>query len=229
MEASPAYLTWSDKVAPRIRGAFAEGAVKLVVILRDPTARAYSHYWHRVRLGHEPLAFREAIAQEEVRLRTHWAAISTTGNGRYGYVRAGCYASRLRPFFAEFNRRDVHVLIDDDLRPDRFDASMARLAGFLGIDAEVRLRPARRNTPAAPRHAAVNTLYWRAKETVLARAYRRLVPRRLRRAAADAVFRPAPYPPMDADVERELRMRFADEVGACQHLIGRDLSAWLPR
>ena len=36
-------------------------SVKLIVILRNPIDRAYSHYRHIVRLGHEPLKFEDAL------------------------------------------------------------------------------------------------------------------------------------------------------------------------
>ena len=45
-------------------------APKLVVILRDPVLRAWSHYRFSVRWGPEKLAFWDAIEKEESRLAT---------------------------------------------------------------------------------------------------------------------------------------------------------------
>src|SRR5690242_4033623 len=44
--------------------------VKLIVLLRNPVERAYSHYHHAVDLGYEHLPFEEAIRREEERLGT---------------------------------------------------------------------------------------------------------------------------------------------------------------
>ena len=64
-EATPEYIFHPHAVA-RIKADLPE--VKLIVLLRNPVERAYSQYWHEVRLGYEPLSFEEAIAREPERL-----------------------------------------------------------------------------------------------------------------------------------------------------------------
>ena len=228
IEASPAYLTWSDKVAGRIRQSYERHAVKLVVILRDAVARAHSHYWHRVRQGHEPLSFPDALAQEESRLSEHWEQLSRDGNGKFGYFRAGCYATRLAPFVEHFDREDLHVLLQEDLAQDRFAQTMAQLLGFLQIDSTVRLETARMNAPDRPRSATAAEAHRRLKQTFLRSVYLGLVPVPVRRVIRNTLFAPATYPPIDPGLARDLRERYAAEVSACATLIGRDLSQWLP-
>ena len=63
-EATPHYLYWSEKVAPRIKEAYAERLVKFVASFRDPVSRAYSWYWNMVREGREDLEFEEALRVE---------------------------------------------------------------------------------------------------------------------------------------------------------------------
>ena len=228
MEASPAYLTWSDKVARRIRESYENRPVSLVAILRDPTTRAYSHYCHRVRLGHEPLSFADAIAQEDTRLRANWEELSRAGNGKYGYVRAGCYATRLRPFLEQFDRSRFFFLLHEDLQPEHFQGAITRLLGFLHVDDAVRLQPARLNAPTVARHQGLARAYWRLKKTFAKKLYTTLVPQPVRKKVLPVLFPGSGYPPMDADIEQRLRVRFAGEVEQCQELIQRDLSHWLP-
>ncbi len=64
-ESTPYYLFHPH--APRRLHAFAPD-VKLIVLLRNPVDRAYSHYQLQVRRRHETLPFEEAIAREEERL-----------------------------------------------------------------------------------------------------------------------------------------------------------------
>jgi hypothetical protein len=64
-EASPDYLF--DPHAP-VRVASDLPEVRLIVLLRDPVDRAFSHYWHQFKRGHEQLGFAEAIAAEPRRL-----------------------------------------------------------------------------------------------------------------------------------------------------------------
>lgn len=228
MEATPAYLTWSEKVAPRIRQAYPDDGVSLVVILRDPVSRAYSHYCHRVRLGHETLSFADAIDREESLLRVHWDELSRTGNGKHGYLRASCYASRLRPFIDHFDRRRILFLLQDDLQADRFGHAMARLLAFMQVDYSVALKPARLNTPTRARHASLARAYWRLKRTAARTIYTTVVPNAVRRRVLPLLFPAAAYPPLDPVLAQELRLRLADEVRATQDLIGRDLTGWLP-
>ena len=43
-------------------------SAKLIVFLRNPVDRAWSHYWHQHSRGHEPLSFDEAVLREPERL-----------------------------------------------------------------------------------------------------------------------------------------------------------------
>ncbi|MGE3517763.1 MAG: sulfotransferase domain-containing protein [Vicinamibacterales bacterium] len=227
LDASPAYLTWSDKVAPRVRDTHGDH-VAIVAILRDPVARAYSHYWHRVRLGHERLSFAEAIAREDERLRARWDELSRTGNGLHGYLRASAYASRLQPFLDRFDRSRFHFLLQEDLRPESFHESMATLARFLQVDDRIPLQPARVNAPVEARSRRLARAYLLLKRTSMQRLYTTMVPPRIRRALLSVLFTDTTYPPIDPEIEQQLRVRLADEVGRCQDIIGRDLSRWLP-
>ena len=60
-EASPFYM-YLREVPERIDETLPD--VKLIFILRNPVDRAYSHYWHEVKLGVEYLPFEEAIKRE---------------------------------------------------------------------------------------------------------------------------------------------------------------------
>lgn len=45
---------------------------KLILILRNPVDRAYSHYQHTVRIGRESLIFENAIEKESERIDPAW-------------------------------------------------------------------------------------------------------------------------------------------------------------
>lgn len=70
--------------------------VKLIWILRDPVARAYSNYWHHWRSGNERASFETAIERglEEER---------ATGQKNCEYLDKGCYAEQVRRYL-EFSR-----------------------------------------------------------------------------------------------------------------------------
>src|SRR5690606_121408 len=98
-EASPYYMFHplaarrAKQVCPRAR---------LIVALRNPTERAYSHYHHEKRKRREPLSFEEALAQEDQRLAGEGERIingsvtSSFTHQHYSYKARGNYARQLK-------------------------------------------------------------------------------------------------------------------------------------
>lgn len=131
-EASPSYL-FDERAAAR--AATVLPRAKFVAVLREPAARAYSHYLHNSAQGWEPLSFADAIAAEPGRL----AAACAPGNcrdheacSRYSYFRRGLYAEQLSRWQSHVGAARIHVLRSDDLFRDP-RGTMGRLLDFLEI------------------------------------------------------------------------------------------------
>lgn len=227
MEATPAYLTWSEKTAKRLRDDYPIRSVKFALIFRDPVQRAYSHYWHRVRLGHETLSFEDAMQEESSRLAENHDDLYRTGNGKFGYFRAGCYGSRLKPFIENFDKENFFFLLQEDLSADNFQSIITSLQQFLGVDEIENLTSQRANQASLPRKRCFVSLYRELKHTVLGRMYRERLNESFRMAIHSYLFPPISNPPIDIDFARKLRLRFFDEIKELEQMIDRDLSAWL--
>jgi hypothetical protein len=135
-EASPTYI--SHAWAPQ-RIAQALPNVKLIVVLRDPVDRAYSHFQMTRREGEEPLeAFEEAIAAEDERLAPELARVAR--NRRYNSWPLGCwsyllrsrYADQLERWLALFPRERFHFVENENLA-ERPAAALAGVHRFLGL------------------------------------------------------------------------------------------------
>ena len=133
-EASPSYLF--HPLAPARARSLVPGA-RLVALVRDPVARAYSHYQHEVALGREPLGFEDALAAEprrtagEVeRLRADPRAFSRAW-WDHTYVARGLYAEQLERWLAYFPREQLLVVRTEDLG-ERPAQTYARILEFLG-------------------------------------------------------------------------------------------------
>ena len=92
-------------------------AAKLIVMLRNPVSRAFSHYQMSVKQGHETLPFAEALALEPERLQRERerlgtdAAYSQGKSHRYhSYLLRGHYAEQLERWFAHFPREQFLIL-----------------------------------------------------------------------------------------------------------------------
>jgi len=114
-------------------------AVRLIVALRDPVARAYSHWSMNVRQGSETLSFEEAIAAEDDRLATvdYSGRLRGTHYLKHGYVMRGRYADHLERWLAVFDPSQLLVYRSEDLYADP-ERWMPRILEHIGIDSEVR-------------------------------------------------------------------------------------------
>jgi hypothetical protein len=125
LDASTDYL--SDPGAP---GAIADFAgtrrVKLICILRDPVARAFSEYKHTLRDGLEPLTFLESIAAEEARIAAGYQPL-------FFHIRRSRYYESIARYRALFGE-DLLVLSYADLSDT--PALARRILDHLGLPPE---------------------------------------------------------------------------------------------
>lgn len=136
VESSPYYL-FEPRVPARIRELLPD--VKLVILLRDPVDRAFSHYHNNRRLGREQLSFEDAIdaeeerlAGEEERLLSDPCAVSLA-HKRYSYLRRGLYAEQLLRWRACFPAEQLLVVDAGRLFGDP-RAVLAEVLAFVGVD-----------------------------------------------------------------------------------------------
>ncbi len=134
-EATPYYIF--HPLAPqRIRDVLP--GIKLIVLLRNPVDRAYSHYHHEVRMGVETLSFGEAIAQEERRLAGEAAKMLADqgcfsfNHQHFSYKARGVYVDQLKAWAKTFAKEQVLVLRSEDFYADPA-STLETVLDFLGL------------------------------------------------------------------------------------------------
>jgi hypothetical protein len=199
---------------------------RVVVVLREPVARAYSAYWFCRRVGRESAAtFERALRAEDERRRR-----GTPGDHLCDYVGRGRYAHQVERLWAVFGPERVHVVLFEDLVADPVGTTSTVLdwAGLPRVRAGAAMDTEARNVAARPRSARLSRTLHRPPPAVR-RAVTRLSPEvrnRLRRrviAANEAVWVP---PAMEPSTRQRLRETFAPDRIALEGLLGRDLRAW---
>jgi Sulfotransferase domain len=111
---------------------------KIIVLLRNPVDRAFSHYRERVRHGVETLSFEEAVEREPERLSGELERILEDGRYRsfahehLSYLSQSSYLEPLRRWFGHYPRSQVLVLLSEDLYRDPA-GTYARTLEFLGL------------------------------------------------------------------------------------------------
>jgi len=226
-EATPHYLYWAEKVAPRMLNSFSTNELRFIVSLRNPIARAYSWYWNMVRQEEEDLDFESAIAHEQIRLKKYAEELRTSGSMSYGYFKGGCYTDQLEAYFSVFPREKFIFLLQEDLSAD-FMGTLQTLFSFLGVQKEIGVPIHRMNPSGLPRSRWVEHVLRkpsRAKNLVKA-----LLPfpirYRLKVKLLELNKKAFDYPDMDEEIAASLTDRFRDQIIRLQDLIEVDLSNW---
>lgn len=112
-------------------------AMKLIMSLRNPTDRAFSHWNMRRAKGREPLDFLDAIQRDgEMRCQP-----GPRGNA---HIDRGLYFAQLENVFEHFPRSQVLVIKYEDFRTDH-SRTMDAVFDFLGVKRLPDLRNTERN------------------------------------------------------------------------------------
>lgn len=120
-ESTPAYMAHPDG-ARRLAGIVPKA--RLVVLLRNPADRAYSHYQLNVRSGRERHTFDKALEREGRRIdgeRQRLLGDQTYRSRkyfRYGYRTRGLYLDQLLEYERFFGREQILVLKSEDFFED---------------------------------------------------------------------------------------------------------------
>ncbi len=217
VDASIRYLV-SDRAADRIaRLCEAAGSPpRILVILRDPVERTWSHWQMHRAMGIEPLDLAAALAAEEARMADGWS-------DDWAYKGYSRYDRHLPRYLDRFGRGCVHVEIQEEAVADPA-AAMARVFAFLGLDPTL----AAQGDPAKAVRTKKRTgsseieqvaQYWRP-------GWRKAVPRPLRQAAwrfLEVVNARSGDRQMPRDVRAALAAEFRPTVSATEDLLGRPL------
>jgi hypothetical protein len=125
-EATPIYLYWPNSLE---RIAAYNPAMRLIVMLRDPVARAWSHWKMEYARGVEAMPFAWCIRQGRQRL---FEAEPWGFHREASYVERGFYGEQLTRLYGLFSKDQVLVLRAEDLRADPGPV-LARVRSFLGL------------------------------------------------------------------------------------------------
>ena len=125
-EATPIYSYWWPAIA-RIWAY--NPAMRLILCLRNPVERAYSHWAMETGRQWEAMPFPEAIASEEQRCR-----IALPHQHRvFSYVSRGFYSEQLRRLWSFFPREQTLILRQEQLLDDPTE-TLRCVHHFLGVD-----------------------------------------------------------------------------------------------
>ena len=211
-EASTSYLHHARTAAPNILSSVPKA--KIIVVLRDPIERAYSHYLMDVRSGVEERSFVESIKED---FFDEWKP----GVGGALYVEMGMYFSQVKTYLDLFGEENVRILLFDQLKRDR-ERVLQEVSEFLDIDFspfKAIRHDLEYNTYAVPRS------FWVKKIMTLPLTHylKSFLPPSARLYLRHLFFRKAPKPKIDEEAFRMLRAVYARDVSLLEELLDKPL------
>lgn len=120
-EATPYYI-YHPHVVERILKFIPN--VKLIVLLRNPVERAYSHYNHEVRLKIEHLSFEDSIKEEPRRLEGEIKKMEgdesyySFNHQHFSYLQRGIYIEQVERWAKKIPKEQMLILSSEDFYSD---------------------------------------------------------------------------------------------------------------
>ncbi|QZY29805.1 sulfotransferase family protein [Nocardioides coralli] len=217
-DASVSSLYYHEEALPEILRMNPE--MKLVVMLREPVARAWSSHQYMRARGLEPVEdFLDAVSLEEERRRLGWHHI-------WHFTAMSRYADALEAVHAAVPREQVGVWFHDDLEAD-YVGTVGSILRFLGVphhDGEGTGVP-RVNVSGQPRFAAVHqAIGWATGHERIRTFVKEHTSYRFRERVRRAVLQSDPVP---AEVRDALAPLFVEDLQRVRALLPGPVPAWL--
>lgn len=219
-EASPNYL-YFEKAIRRI--SFIIPDVKLIIMLRNPVDRAYSHYWHNVKKNQETLNFAEAIDEEEYRIKN-----SDDAMHRYGYLHHGLYYDQIERALNYFKKRQMKIILFEEFIKEKRKI-LREIFHFLNVreDVEIPNIDNRFNIGQSQKFKSLRRVL--EKDSTLKRFYKRLFPIRVRKRVLEGLLQAnlkKGYPHIEEKLMKSMAEYFVSPNKKLADLLGIDLVCW---
>ena len=213
-EATVSYL-WSKTAAENISRRLPDA--KIVILLRDPSERAFSQYLHLLATGMTHCTFRQHVERS---LQSRDEKMSPY----HPFLEAGLYHDQVKRYLERFPRENIRIYWyeDDWRRPDQL---LHDLFQFLEIDSTFRADTSQRRLQrSAPRFRYMNRV---VKGFEITRAIGDLLPAKARKSVRDFLYHHGAVLKMDTEDRRFLVGYYREDILKLASLVNRDLSAWL--
>lgn len=218
MDITPFYMYYAPSVE-RMAQTLDPSKVAVVVLLRDPVERAFSHYRMRKAQGMEDQPFEQCPALEPERTARGFHDLQL-----YSYFTRGLYVSQLDRLYQAFPRENVRVLLFEDFVRDQ-QRYVDEICDFVGLE-RVRVE-----------NLHSNKTVMRVKSRALAGLIgklARMVPkslradwmRKLRRRLAAANECKGVEESIDPSFEQRLVAYYQQDVKELKDKYGLDVSKW---
>ena len=216
-DASPSYL-WDTKSAQMIYDNFPNA--KIIIVLRNPIKRTYSHYLMNIKSGVEKENnFLTALKRDKKTKPKVW------GGGKVLlYEELGMYHKQVKTYFNTFDKKNIKIIIYEDFFKN-IDEGLNDIYAFLNIkktdkvDSKIRY-----NQFVSPKNSMAKFLLQQKTKLSL---IRKLIPKKIINSFKNKfLLQKAIKPDMDKNSKRYLSEVFSEDILKLEELLGQKFDGW---
>lgn len=213
-EITNSYL-YSKEAARNIHSTFPDA--KVIMMLRNPIDRAFSHYLMDLRIGYETADFMTAVKKDMARDPKGWGISNL-------YIEIGMYAEQVKRFVEVIPEQQRRIYIFDDFKKDA-GAVVKDMFSFLGVEADVDIDFSQKFNPSfIPKNKLIGKLNTQKKVKDWLKG---VLPKSVKSKFKKTFYTDKDLPRITAEEKRFLAGIFRDDVMKLGKLLNRDLSKWV--
>ena len=208
LDASTAYL-YSARAAKELT--HYNNKAKIIVLLRNPVDRAWSHYTMALKYGMESEGPLAAFKREAALEQAKWGRDEC-------YLELGYYAQQLKRWKEKFGDKHLLVVFHEDLK-NKPQKVLNHITDFLDLPTFVVTKANAANEGSVPKYPKMNALGMRVVAPIREKLPKEMV------SAMKKVLQ-AKAPDLDEDVARWLKQHYNEEMAELATLLNLNLTHW---
>jgi hypothetical protein len=211
-EASVSYLFYNS-VPQKIKDTVPEA--KIIILLRNPVDRGFSHYLMDSRLGYVDIPFEDIVNKNS----THRLLFLYYQQ----FIGLGFYFDQVKRYIDVFGENQVRIFIDEDLKSD-LSAVIHSVYDFLGIDNNLMPDIKKQyNVYQKPRNTLARHLY---SIKPLRQVSRTFIPTGFIDSVRNIFLAKEKKPELSIKTRKFLIELYKEDIQKLSAFIGRELSSW---
>lgn len=212
-ECSPSYLF--SKEAPQNIYNYNSKA-KIIISLRNPVSRSFSHYLMALRIGQTSLSFKKAFEKDMASTNKGWGKTEL-------FYDLSMYSKQITRFVKLFSKEQIKFILFDDL-VNNTTAIIKECHQFLDIKPIDPLKIEKHNAASIPKHKRLNHFF---VKTGIKNASGKILGEAGKKKFKSFVFDGKKIPKINDEDKALLLKLYKEDILKTQKIINKDLSAWL--
>ncbi|TLD42416.1 MAG: Sulfotransferase [Candidatus Jettenia ecosi] len=191
--------------------------VKIIMMLRNPMERAFSHYLANMRDGKTIKNFREEVESNYTLETREWGK-------KYLYIELGMYYQQVKRYLDVFPRENIKIYFYDDYKKDLM-LLVKDLFRFIGVNPNITIDFSKKyNESKIPKNKYFNFII---SKSGIKKSAIKLFPLEYREKIKSIFFTNEKKPKLSVEDKKFLLGIYREDIKNLSHVMNRDLHTWL--